>query len=354
MTDLQGSPRCAATGSRSNRQLLSRVPKSDATNTLSFVDDAGKPLPLIPLHLRTEALRDDDPNPGRAWRTNAAWWIALVMSAALLVYLGPALLVRFGQNVVLVSATTSVAFMILLRTVIPLMVRRRQRGGMRPLLPASATWLAAHGRCGACGYRLPDMAPDAAGLRICPECGAAWHHHRCTLMNDSTPMRPESDSGAPAATDDRGVWLQSKPVFPPIWIYLPTTPQSVVSRVLSRGRVVAAAQRTRRLWLGVPIVFVFWIAGTAALLAILRAFGENWRSVALPWSAITGIISLLLVYLLCQPHIGPRELRRLVLAEHVCLGCGSELPVDDASARQFDGCLACTSCGRAWKPETDV
>jgi hypothetical protein len=37
--------------------------------------------------------------------------------------------------------------------------------------------LAAQGRCGGCGYALDDLAQEADGCRVCPECGTAWR--RC-------------------------------------------------------------------------------------------------------------------------------------------------------------------------------
>lgn len=34
--------------------------------------------------------------------------------------------------------------------------------------------VAEHGECLACDYRIADIAPDAEGRIVCPECGAAW------------------------------------------------------------------------------------------------------------------------------------------------------------------------------------
>lgn len=49
-----------------------------------------------------------------------------------------------------------------------------------------------HGLCPSCGYGLASSAPDADGIRTCPECGGAWR----------APERSESvlgGRGAPGA-----------------------------------------------------------------------------------------------------------------------------------------------------------
>jgi len=54
--------------------------------------------------------------------------------------------------------------------------------GTRVVLPRYRDWIAACGRCPACGYEIMNLPPDSDGCTVCPECGSAWRCHEVETL----------------------------------------------------------------------------------------------------------------------------------------------------------------------------
>ncbi len=223
-------------------------------------------------------------------------------------------------------------------------------------LPPQVAWLAAHRHCGACGYGLKALEPDANGLTLCPECGASWHRDRWTLQaRDPKPDRDQRRTER-TAVDDRGVPLVVAPTFPPAWFSWPTTPRDAKARITSLVVDERRKESSLRLQLAAPALVCMWALIALAVLAFFRSLGEPWTFALLRGSVAATITIASVVGLITDTTTAIERLRAPVLAERLCLGCGRPLPIPDPAApAQFDGCTICFNCGRAWKePPTTI
>jgi hypothetical protein len=216
----------------------------------------------------------------------------------------------------------------------------------RPILSALATRLAAHRRCGACGYDLRRTEPEGDGCVVCPECGGAWHMDRFVL-EDQDPresavlaklmaqghMTPREEM-----SDDRGEALDRAIKWPPVWLNAETTPRAEAEELRRVGR-----RKLGRFYrFAGPAALVVW--GGLAVLFLSRATERETDLIVMTCVA-TGVITGIALYAAARIYMD-REMRRKADLLGLCNNCGRLLP-DVAPA--FDGCVVCGGCKRAWR-----
>ncbi len=220
-----------------------------------------------------------------------------------------------------------------------LSLHRRHAPGQSPL----AAYLAAHRLCGACGYDLHTVAPEADGCVVCPECGGAWHSDRF-VMEDEDPRQSSTlaalaarghSIGGPNSHDDRGVPMRQAWRWYPHWMI--DGPASTVELESATRRLM---QRFHARVL--PIAALLW-AGVLATIILTADEPDTFAIVAS--TVVTFLITAIVCFALSRirrDRVSLREVRRMGL----CPNCGHALPTD--APPTFDGCTVCTHCKLAW------
>lgn len=209
--------------------------------------------------------------------------------------------------------------------------------------PDLAAALTMHGRCGACARPFGGQPADDLGRVECVECGAAWNLDRVASPGDPESLGAiiaRTDAGASDprtgeyVTDDRGLPVKgilSPPLeaWPARWL-------------LARFPRWAAASLPR------PRTWVLAASSAAALiLALFPAIGHpahaetEWTLRVFATGTLLCAMTLWLQSIL--PHA---EFREELLKCGRCASCGFVLV---HHKRQFDGCIVCVACHRAWK-----
>lgn len=225
--------------------------------------------------------------------------------------------------------------------------RASQLAGGGPVLPIGAAWLAAHRFCGACGYDMKAAHPEADHCAVCPECGAAWHSDRWTRegldphaarFSIAMLLQRESEGWRRLDLDDRRLPLDKPIQFPPDWI---GRVGQVTERAIRVGFLKDREQRWRKILLFTAVAM---LAGFGC--AVVATRGD------IPVSALIGVLAAVIglpiaIYLMQNNPM--TRMKNACIAHALCPHCGHGLNV---SKPQFDGCVPCEACGRAWKPAT--
>lgn len=227
----------------------------------------------------------------------------------------------------------------------------RFAGPFRQSLPQINAWLAAHGRCGACGYDLDaiQVAPD--GRVVCPECGSAWHPDRWTLKSDDIStssltvdvLLARTGTTFEWCTDDRGVPLDLRGFSIRKWSRQPRASTELAAKLLRQE----AFERRRRLRRTFHVVVFAWLVINIAALIIRNPPPRDLVFDIMSVGIVTALIAGIVLYIARRGNVNPRRFRSTLLSHHVCANCGGEL--DESPPPTFDACRACVHCGRAWK-----
>lgn len=225
----------------------------------------------------------------------------------------------------------------------------------------------AEGVCGACAYSLQDLATEADGCLVCPECGAAWRAERITRphwegANAGVTYQPgwlrRTVFNIPSprdllAPDDRGRFV---PVMDSYLKLLPPARRAEWGRARRRALVgrLRAVGRIRRLMLAVVSTLPCWLVGGALLVASgfsvagppARGLSPELLWVGVVMGAVACLIGLAVFW---SNRFGPPlKLVPVFRAAGVCASCGQDLA---GVAAASDGCRACPECGAAWRLE---
>lgn len=205
----------------------------------------------------------------------------------------------------------------------------------------------AWGRCAACAHDIHECTPDQDGCATCPTCNAAWQADRWRNGKVAEQDVRHALYGEEQHVDARCVALRSGTFSRGRWNtpspIEDTSPAVVPSRHERRVMARRAMDRVRERWLlGAALIF-----GCGFLAAVLVASALGTESdFAKPIARTVPIFVALLVFQVARVRSG-RAYARAVLKQGLCPNCGMVL---SASARvEFDGCVSCAHCGRAWK-----
>lgn len=210
-------------------------------------------------------------------------------------------------------------------------------------------WLAAHNACGACGYRLDDSPAEPDGMRMCPECGAAWHKDRVThpAPQPDEPQRLERllalrmDVGG--VTDCRGVPLRRPmPRRMDEWLEIHRLDAAAKSKLEAvERRLYAKRFRSMR-----RIAFPVSLALVAFLCWAIVRDPERWPQVMMVGFLLAAMLAFVFYRLVSLADLPP-DIALRVSRRGICPGCARPLPPRERA--QFDGCVCCEACGLAWK-----
>jgi|GEM_PF-699040 len=225
----------------------------------------------------------------------------------------------------------------------------------------------AEGVCGACAYSLQDLATEADGCLVCPECGAAWRAERITRphwegANAGVTYQPgwlkRSVFNIPSprdmlAPDDRGRFV---PVMDSYLKLLPPARREEWGRARRRALVsrLRAVGWVPRALLAVVSTLPCWLVGGALWVGSgFSIAGPPARGVTpeLLWLAgvMAAVACLIGLAVYWSNRFGPPlKLVPVFRAAGVCASCGQDL---GGVAVASDGCRACPDCGAAWRAE---
>lgn len=232
---------------------------------------------------------------------------------------------------------------------------RAQNRGL-PMLPMWTAALAAHRRCGGCGYSLREVEPGEGGFARCPECGSSWHKDRWTMQDrDATQsallieaysrsQRHDTGLKTGFTSDDRGVPLVQREFTLESWLKNQGLFISVARSIRARDRLAGL----RNMRIAMMVVPIGGVAGV--VLTYVLAGGQ-----APDPGTVTSVVVFIciicpfVVYWAYRTGLSGHRLRALILSHGACPCCGVSFP--PGKPVQFDGCIVCNSCGRAWKRE---
>lgn len=307
---------------------------------LELRDDRGQPLTQLGQFDLRDGLWHDHQRPWHA----AVWPVAT--NAAVMLYLA---WMTWRGNWTTPSAWQTVLFVVFLVGIV--WASRRPTSSMRRRVWGPIAWLCAYRVCGACGYGLGAIEPEADGIAVCPECGAAWHRDRWTM--EGLDARESKDllkliEGNPfgkmgtSAIDDRGVPIEPAQGFYPRWVRGFSVPAEVRKEVRDQLRQVGAG----RVVVFNAIALPLW-AGAIALMMLSNApLPRDWWGMLVLFTLVTGLLYVLLLYLAVKSAVSSGRIRATALEVGRCPNCGETL----GSGRvEFDGCEVCSKCRRAWK-----
>lgn len=234
------------------------------------------------------------------------------------------------------------------------------RGPTRPKwvkgLRCDSAWRLAHGKCARCDYPIANLAAAEDGCVVCPECGHAWQSQRFTMVGSDIdardPLRalPDDSLGGLTLADDRNVELLRPLTWPPPWasareagsggVHGDVVDEDEASRraILPRiERVLAFEDRKRRIILMCAMVLPVPLVTAFAVLVVATQDRSD--------AAIVGLIVGLGVTAAAVSNLRRnRPIKFSILVFKLCPNCGARLD----GAPQFDECIACGKCGRAW------
>ncbi len=221
--------------------------------------------------------------------------------------------------------------------------RLRERG-----VATALAW----GHCAACGERLRDFAPEPDGCVACPTCRAAWHADRWShgkiLERDVRRALYESNDFTGDARDARGVTLTPGAFSRHKWITPSVLGDARTSRdVPSRGDRIEGALNgmdwARSRW--VVITAVACVSAVFGFLAIAKAIQPHLTL------DVSVVFHMMLIWALMSAlqagnSSANRAYARAALNHGLCPNCGRV--VNTCVRVEFDGCISCSDCGRAW------
>lgn len=234
------------------------------------------------------------------------------------------------------------------------------RGPTRPKwvrgLRCDSAWRLAHGKCARCDYPIANLAAAEDGCVVCPECGHAWHSQRFTMVGSDIDARdrlralPDDSLGGLTLADDRNVELLRPLTWPPPWasareagsggVHGGVVDEDEASRraIMPRiERVLAFEDRKRRIILMCAMVLPVPLVTAFAVLVVATQDRSD--------AAIVGLIVGLGVTAAAVSNLRRnRPIKFSILVFKLCPNCGARLD----GAPQFDECIACGKCGRAW------
>ncbi|XVJ58278.1 MAG: hypothetical protein HEQ23_02320 [Tepidisphaera sp.] len=317
---------------------------------LDLRDDRGVVLATVEPEHRREGLWQDRKKPWRSW---SSWrFLSVVPVLGLGVYVMwsrgwspqpiPWLVVAFGVGSFgpRVSTRGSV---------------RRLCSNAKRLAWGPIAWLSAYRHCGACGYSLAEVEAGEDGCATCPECGAAWHRDRWTMAGQDPRENSElvgllggarwgrqSEANA-FVLDDRGVPFKAPGGAYPKWVSARETDG------LARERVRRGLNAAGNRWL--VVAACVWVPVWAGLVGLIvwqsQPLPREWWSQVFLLTALFGLLGLLMLYLVRRFSISDSVIRKVSLGEGRCPCCGGAMNGD----AEFDGCVACRRCSRAWRVE---
>lgn len=328
--------------------------------TTGVLDDRDCPLPAVPPEMLHRLVWHDREPPPRLRRQRALQTLITIAAAAYLVYQ----ISRTPRGLSL-AVWSSPAFLIgpIVVVIIAVFAKRRSvqwsaprppTGPFRRRLPPLTALLAAHRDCGACGYDLRSVMPDADARAACPECGAAWHEDRWTMsahpLHDSDLLVDTvtgKKAAGPLLADDRGVPFDVTPFSVSAWLKRERMPRDLAAALS------AANARTRRTWLrGMSAaVGALWVLASVLFHHFYNGAPRDLLFDSVLFGLVTLIIAIALLYLASRAEISAPDARALMLAHRICPNCFDRYP-DPAHAPPaslFDGCTPCVGCGRAWR-----
>lgn len=227
--------------------------------------------------------------------------------------------------------------------------RDRQKLSPKPEAgpPMLVAWLAANGHCGACGYSMEDSPVQSDGVRLCPECGAAWHADRVTRPRPPiesakllyfTLSRTTEDG---LLVDHRGVALTRRART--LWAWLKDAVPEGAGRLQAWCRALGRA----RLRLILPWAVVGWVGVGGFLVFTVPAVKAHEIWVLAGLIVVVGIGIGAWVYMYAAMGMRPHELLNVILCDGLCPQCAR--PLVPGEQAEFDGCVSCQHCGHAWK-----
>lgn len=212
--------------------------------------------------------------------------------------------------------------------------------------------LIAYRRCGACAYDLHDVNPDAEGFITCPECGASWHHSRCTRADRDYREDPRLKALVvdpykyirPGTTDHRAMPLVNAIRWPLRWLVEADTSDYVL-----RGMLAYVAERKRRFHaIALPSALTLLISGVS-LIAWYKDEHEARDYIII--AIVCSLIVSVLYYAFWRWWTDYFALSAASDRFNACNHCGQPLP---NTPPEFDGCRVCAKCGAAWKAGTHL
>lgn len=228
----------------------------------------------------------------------------------------------------------------------------RREISRRPIPMLVGTCLAS-GRCGCCARDLRGRVADEDGCVGCGICGASWHADRWStgrvgleavryLLED--PARVGQVKVPP---DDRGVMLDESAYSREKWVTsnwrsVGDSPQVIADRRQRRDAALRGMDRAReRAMLQFGAIA---LVGGGTFVAIAKIVGLMEQRSAM--SGLFAAMSLGGIFTLLSFRTN-RSLRRAVLDQGLCPNCG--MIMSDSARVEFDGCVSCVHCARAWK-----
>lgn len=329
-----------------------------------MTDDRGKPINavLVP-HAGTEWPLDDpriDELRARIpsfWPSRAPHWhlatgaiLPLAYVATFLAYVGvqTARLTRPSAGL-LALATLGVLALALLGVGRVLRPRRLRR---------VTALVLREGLCAHCGYNLHSVPVDASdGMRLCPECGAAWKndriHRSAPFTGDRFVPIGEKRSTSPQQYERAGWIRDADRDWQPV--SFPSRPRRKTKYPVSesqRARFIAVRAEVHRI--GRPYRYVLaTVMLTAVPMSVWLVDGPTGfqdRS-----TQITLAVFALLAVLMSQLDpllLLKRSVRRISLRQGLCPACLSILPEDVGASPE--GAVRCLLCLAVWRRSPPV
>lgn len=143
-------------------------------------------------------------------------------------------------------------------------------------------------------------------------------------------------------TDDRGVPLDLRGFSILKWSKQPRASTKMAAMLLRQE----AQERHRRFRRLSYILVLAWLVFNVGAFIIRNPHPRDRVIDTLVMAVLTTVAAAVVLYIARRRGVNPHRFRFTLLSHHVCANCGGELC---ESSTSFDGCTACTYCGRAWK-----
>lgn len=301
------------------------------------LDDRGRPFTMAPNELITPLLWKRTPISVWCWNR---FPILILIAVAFMLYFSD-----FPTSI-----TWDLLYPFLSVLVFSIFWRASNRNS--PLLRHSTltALLVAYRRCGGCAYDLHDVSPDAEGFIACPECGASWHHSRCTRADRDFREDPRLKAlvvdpykySRRGMVDHRALPLNQEVRWPLHW----HSNVDVSEQVLRGLNAIFVEQGRRYRTRALPLAALLWIIATAGFYIFLSegTIGAL-IVVAIVFTIIVGVLYYAFWRVWMDHFMITAGSDRLGTCNH----CGQALP---DTPPEFDGCRVCAKCGAAWKVGT--
>lgn len=221
----------------------------------------------------------------------------------------------------------------------------------QPLLVATSL---AAGRCGCCGSALRDVSPDEDGRVTCPACTAAWHSDRWAqgrvdVSHVHLAVRQAHDGVRMDPRDHRGVAIDPNAFSREKWtgpnllaeMNAPkVVPTARERRDMARRDMDRVRERSMVRAVGLGLAACGLCAGVHALMH--WAFGTSMTPAS--WAVYCGVFVAIVMHGSANRNL---SFQRAALKQGLCPNCGVVL--SESARIEFDGCVSCTHCARAWR-----